>query len=306
MISNSPIHLNERVSIGVSAYGNVQTTKHCLRSILDNVVGQYELILVDDCSPDGGEISALFQDAAKEHKNTKIFKFTQNLEYSGSLNCILSHSQGERIFFVSNDIFITPTYIEALLAVADNNDDVGIVRGRSNFVDNSKPTHNIDVSKDIKRYEDIVPFGQALYGLEKDTFFSENYLTGDAFLTKREVISKIGTFDPLFYGYFADHDYGIRAIRSGYKLAVAKGAFAYHHQASNFSYLDEENRNKKLNARWAKVYENWARFKLKYHLPVNLMYTAMNDIDWDGLNNVHDTKDGLYIPAGNYLEYLSP
>lgn len=305
MSLNSPINLNERISIGVSAYGNVKTTKHCLRSILDNIAGEYELILVDDCSPDGGGVGSLFKEASREHKNTKIFTFTNNLEYSGSLNCILSHAQGERIFFVSNDIFITPTYIEALLAVADNNQDVGIVRGRSNFVDNSKPSHNIDVSKDIKHFNDIVAYGQALYALERDSFFMENYLTGDAFLTKREVVSKIGTFDPLFYGYFADHDYGIRTIRSGYKLAVANGAFAYHHQASNFSYLDEENRNKKLNARWAKVYENWARFKLKYHLPVNLMYTSINDIDWDALNGCTAAKEDIYIPAGNYLEYLS-
>lgn len=305
MSLNSPINLNERVSIGVSAYGNVKTTKHCLRSILDNIAGDYELILVDDCSPDGGGVGSLFKEASREHKNTKIFTFTNNLEYSGSLNCILSHAQGERIFFVSNDIFITPTYIEALLAVADNNQDVGIVRGRSNFVDNSKPSHNIDVSKDIKHFDDIVAYGQALYALERDSFFMENYLTGDAFLTKRELVSKIGTFDPLFYGYFADHDYGIRTIRSGYKLAVANGAFAYHHQASNFSYLDEENRNKKLNARWAKVYENWARFKLKYHLPVNLMYTSINDIDWDALNGCAAAKEDIYIPAGNYLEYLS-
>ena len=304
MVANNPIELNERISIGVSAYGNAKTTKHCLRSILDNINGDYELLLVDDCSPDGGEINNLFEEVAKEHKNTKRFKFTKNLEYSGSLNCILSHAEGERIFFVSNDIFITPTYVQALLAVADNNSDVGIVRGRSNFVDNGKSTHNIDVSKDIKHFDDITTFGKNLYSIEKNAFFAENYLTGDAFLTKREVVSKIGTFDPLFYGYFADHDYGIRVIRSGYKLAVAKGAFAYHHQDANFDYLDTENRDNKLNARWAKVMENWARFKLKYDLPVNLLYSSINDIDWDGLNNQQCEKDGLFIPTVNYSEYL--
>jgi GT2 family glycosyltransferase len=305
MTLNNSINLNERISVGVSAYANAKTTKHCLRSILDNVSGDFELILVDDCSPDGGAINDLFQEFAKEHKNTKIFTFTKNLEYSGSLNCILSHAQGERIFFVSNDIFITPTYFEALLAVADNNPDVGIVRGCSNFVDNGKPTHNLDVSKDIKHYDDISPFGKSLYNIEKNTFFTENYLTGDAFLTKREVVSKIGTFDPLFYGYFADHDYGIRVIRSRYKLAVAKGAFAYHHQDANFNYLDKENRDKKLNARWAKVIENWARFKLKYGLPINLLYTSINDIDWDGINKFQGEKETLYIPPANYLEYLA-
>lgn len=304
-MSNNSVSLNERISIGVSAYGNAITTKHCLRSILDSVSGNFELILVDDCSPDYGAISQLFQEVAKEHKNTKIFKFTKNLEYSGSLNCILSHALGERIFFVSNDIFITPTYVKALLDVADSSPDIGIARGCSNFVDNGKPSHNIDVSKEIKHYEDIFHFGESLYNQEKNTFFTENYLTGDAFLTKREVISKIGTFDPLFYGYFADHDYGIRTVRSGYQLAVAKGAFAYHHQDANFNYLDKENRDKKLNTRWAKVIENWARFKLKYDLPVNLLYTSVNDIDWDTLNKFQGKNEMLFVSPANYLEYLA-
>lgn len=304
MTTNSPININERISIGVSAYGNAKTTKHCLRSILDSLSGNFELILVDDCSPDGGAINDLYQEAAIEHKNTKIFKFTKNLEYSGSLNCILSHALGERIFFISNDIFITPTYVEALLAVADNNPEVGIVRGRSNFVDNGKSTHNIDVSKDIKHYDDISPFGKSLHSIEGNAFFTENYLTGDAFLTKREVVSKIGTFDPLFYGYFADHDYGIRVMRSGHKLAVAKGAFAYHHQDANFNYLDKENRDKKFNARWAKVIENWARFKLKYGLPVDLSYTSIDDIDWNFLNSFQNENETLFIPSKDYSEYL--
>lgn len=136
MMATESISLDESISIGVSAYGNHKTTKHCLRSILDGLSGDYELILVDDCSPDGGAIFQLFCEAAKEHKNTKIYRFDENKEYSGSLNCILSQSIGDKVFFVSNDIFISPSYIQALLEVAESNPDVGIVRGVSNFVDN--------------------------------------------------------------------------------------------------------------------------------------------------------------------------
>jgi GT2 family glycosyltransferase len=300
-------YLDESISIGVSAYGNHKTTKHCLRSILDGLSGDYELILVDDCSPDGGAIFQLFCEAAKEHKNTKIYRFDENKEYSGSLNCILSQSIGDKVFFVSNDIFISPSYIQALLEVAESNPDVGIVRGVSNFVDNGgKITHNINVSNQIKHFDDIAPFGKRLYELEKNSYYEENYLTGDAFMTKREVIQKIGTFDPLFYGYFADHDYGIRTIKSGYKLAVAKGAFAYHHQNSNFEYLEKSAREQKMNARWAKIHENWARFKLKYNIPINQLYelNTFFQMDWDSLNAFTVELDKLYIPPVDYSNYL--
>lgn len=300
------ISLDESISIGVSAYGNHKTTKNCLRAILDSLRGDYELILVDDCSPDDGAIVNLFLDAAKEHKNTKIYRFDENKEYSGSLNCILSQSIGDRVFFVSNDIFISPSYVQALLNVANSNPSIGIVRGVSNYVDNAKDTHNINASKEIKHFDDIAPFARSLYELEKNSYFEENFLTGDAFMTKREVISKIGTFDPLFYGYFADHDYGIRTIKSGYKLAVSKGAFAYHHKHSNFEYLEKAAQEKKLNARWAKVHENWARFKLKYSLPVNQLYELdmLLRLDWDALNALAVELEKLYISPMDYSNYL--
>jgi len=133
----------------------------------------------------------------------------------------------------------------------------------------------------------------------------EDYLTGDAFLVKRSVIDAIGTLDPAFYGYFADHDYGIRTCRAGFKLAVAQGAFAFHHRAANFDYLPEVQRQQKLQTRWAKVHENWARFKMKYGLPVSSLYDGMNTIDWSLLNNAEAShaKD-LYVPAEDYSEYL--
>lgn len=109
----------------------------------------------------------------------------------------------------------------------------------------------------------------------------------------------------MFYGYFADHDYGIRACRAGFKLAVAKGAFAFHHAATNFNYLAEPQRTQKLNTRWAKVHENWARFKLKYGFPVSLLYPGMNEIDWDALNRSSDSQmKDIYVAKGNYSEYL--
>ncbi|QWD83287.1 glycosyltransferase family 2 protein [Polynucleobacter sp. MWH-P3-07-1] len=299
--------LDQSITIGVSAYGNHETTKHCLRVILDGLKGNYELILVDDCSPDDGLITKLFIEAAKEHKNTKIYRFDENKEYSGSLNCILSESTGDKVFFVSNDIFISPSYVKALLEVADSSPNIGIVRGVSNFVDNcGKKTHNINIVDKIKHLGDVATFGEELFELEKNSYLEENFLTGDAFMTKREVITKIGTFDPLFYGYFADHDYGIRAMRAGFKLAVAKGAFAFHHRNSNFDYLEKNAREKKLNARWAKIYENWARFKLKYDLPIDRMYELdmLARMDWDSLNTHAKDCVKLYVPPVDYSKYL--
>jgi GT2 family glycosyltransferase len=293
------IKLDASISIGISAYGNVEATRHCIECLFGAVEGDFELILVDDCSPDDGEILDLFLEVSTIHKNTLVFRFDTNLEYSGSLNCILSHATGEKVIFLSNDIYINPNYVSEMLSVSDKNQHIGIVRGVSNFVDNGKPSHNI-ACNEFKTHEDMLGFSSRRKGSHFGSFFYEEYLTGDAFLVNRRLLEKIGTFDPLFFGYFADHDFGVRAHIAGFRLAVAEGAFAFHHCAANFDYLDEAKRKIKLEARWHKIIENWARFKIKYKMPVNVLYTSINDIEWSKLNAA---RIDPYIEPANYLDY---
>jgi GT2 family glycosyltransferase len=298
------IQLGPEVSIGISAYGNHVITQHCLDSLFRSARGEFELILVDDCSPDNGEVLRLFRAVAERHANTRVFRFTRNLEYSGSLNCILSHATGSAVMFLSNDIYVAPRYLSTLIEAAATNDRLGIVRGVSNFVDNDQASHNIDCGDHVKSTADISAFAEAVYQQHKHNTVPDNYLVGDAFLVTRKLLDAIGTFDPMFYGYFADPDFSVRAHRAGFECVLAQGAFAFHHRAANFDYLPEEKRKHKLEMRWAKVFENWARFKLKYGLPVEQMYSAVNDIDWRSLNEHAAQGADLYVPPVDYSEYL--
>lgn len=197
---------------------------------------------------------------------------------------------------------MTPTYVAALIEVLRVNPEAGVVRGVSNFVDNGLSSHNLKCPE-LKSLDDIKRFSEMVYKSEGLSFFAETFLTGDAFMVRKEVIRKIGTFDPLFFGYFADHDFGIRACNAGYKLAVARGAFAFHQKDANFDYLDKEAAQNKATLRWAKVSENWARFKMKYALPVELLYPGMHRIDWEYLN-AYKFDQSKFIPPMDYSKYI--
>jgi len=299
------VTLGSNVTIATAAYGNAETTRICLDSLFRSVTGDYELILIDDCSPDGGAIKNLFLEAKKHHANTKVFFFQENLEYSGSLNALLSHASGDWMFFVSNDIFVTPFYIRNLLAAAQSNSKLGILRGSSNFVDNGKlPTHNIQLRSPINSYAALVNFGEQMAREHGPAVLPDPFLVGDAFLVSRAVIDKIGTFDPLFFGYFADPDFGLRAQIAGFELCVVRGAFAYHQQDANFGYLPKEQRDAKLSRRWARVYENWARFKMKYGFPVSLPYQVFMSIPWAQLASSPFDRDKHYSTPGDYSRFL--
>lgn len=295
-------HLSKDVTIGMSAFGNYQTTSEALHALFSSAEGNFELLLVDDCSPD--DTLSLFMKAKRVHPRTRVISFDRNLEYSGSLNAILSHAEGRWVLFLSNDILITPTYLRELFHVAESDPSHGIVRGCSNFVDNQMETHNIPLPGSVVRYEQLVAFAEDNASKFHQQFIADEYLTGDAFMISRQVLDKIGVLDPLFYGYFADHDYGIRTRIAGFKLVLARGAFAYHMRDANFNYLPEELREEKKRLRFMRVFENWARFKLKYGLPVELPYTSMNDLDWKYLCQRPFKPELHYSRPSDYSKYF--
>ena len=127
MTPPAPQHLGSEISIGMSAYGNASITRQSLEALFQAAEGPFELILVDDCSPDNGETLELFRGTRALHPNTKLFSFQRNLEYTGSLNCILSHATGAFVLFLSNDVSVTPGYIREIFRAARSDPSFGIV-----------------------------------------------------------------------------------------------------------------------------------------------------------------------------------
>ena len=299
------VSLGSKVTVGISAYGNDETTRTCLECLFLSCTGDYELLLVDDCSPDEGKIRSLFLQARTVHPNTSVLSFDRNLEYSGSLNAILSQARGELVLFLSNDVFVTPAYLRVLIDIAGSSRKFGVVRGCSNFVDNALATHNVGAPKGQSiSSDDLFLFAQDIEKTYGRQTLTDEYLTGDAFMVSRAVIDKIGTLDPLFYGYFADHDFGLRAQIAGFELVLARGAYAFHKRAANFDYLPQAQRDLKLARRWARVFENWARFKLKYTLPVEIGYESTNLIPWGTLRQTEFSVAKHYTPPGDYSQYV--
>ena len=294
-------HSKEKITIGVAAYGNLEITKKCFQAIINSIDGNFEIILVDDCSPDNGEIKNYFINLKNEFKNIKVFYFSKNLGYVNSVNCILSNSTGDKIIFVSNDIIINPFYLEELVNISNISDNFGYVRGVSNFCDTQLKMHNVDLTG----YLNTPPTDIAKNILlkNKNNYCEEEFLCGDCFLINRKLIDRIGYFDcTRFVNLFGDVDFGIRTKAFNFKSIVSKGAFCYHHKDINLNYLPPEERRNKLNKRRYQLVEDWASFKIKYNLPINLPYMDINKIDFKKLQKQFDKSEK--IKKLDYSEYL--
>ena len=295
-----PVRLTESVSLGMAAHGNSATTRQALEALFASATGNFELILVDDKSPD--DTLDVYFEARKWHANTRIYSFTRNLEYCESVNAILSHASGGRIIFLSNDILAAPAYLRRILTAAAANPDCGIVRGCSNFVDNRSAAHNVPIGSCETR-EAYFDIADEIAVRHRDSpLLDDRFLVGDAFLVSRALIHRIGTFDTRFLGYYGDVDFSLRARIAGFRTVLDRSAFAYHMQDANFAYLPEDERARKLARRYERLGAALGEFVHKYGIA--LTQASVHDLPLEELARATFDPALHYVAPRDYSQYL--
>ena len=109
------------VSIIVPVYKAERWLHHCVDSILVQTMGDFELLLIDDGSPDrSGEICDEY--AAKDSRVRVFHK--ENGGVSSARNMGLENAYGEWISFVDADDFVEENYITELLDSVKNDESL--------------------------------------------------------------------------------------------------------------------------------------------------------------------------------------
>lgn len=112
-----------RISFIITSYNNKKSILRCIRSARANFKGNItgEIIVVDDCSTDGGF------ELLKKYKNKydlKIFKTTKNMGPSAARNIGLREASGDYVNFIDGDDYILANKISKQLAFIKNNKTV--------------------------------------------------------------------------------------------------------------------------------------------------------------------------------------
>jgi len=230
------------LSVIIPARNDGGMTGACLDAALHSVAELglvCEFILIDDASEPEEKILPVFLSAraiGSAHE-FKIVRSNIHQHYSRVFSIGLHVSTGNRVFFLSNDMWVTPTFIESLLRVSALEPKFGIIRGTSNHTD-SHPEYLVVPDVMPRNYGEIEAYSQQVFAANGLGWREDKVLSGDAVLIKRSVIDTIGVVDPRFFGFFGDIDYGMRAHLAGYKLVCAGGAWLYH---SGGGYLRRES-----------------------------------------------------------------
>lgn len=119
------------VSVIVPIYKVEDYLERCISSILNQTWADFELILVDDGSPDGCPL--LCDQWRKKDSRIKVIH-KENGGLSDARNSGLKIASGEFIAFVDSDDWVSPDYLQILVESLQKNDcdiiECGIIRTR--------------------------------------------------------------------------------------------------------------------------------------------------------------------------------
>ena len=107
-----------QLSIIVPVYNVEKYLAKCLDSLLqqDLTPNEYEILVIDDESPDGSR--AIAEQFAAEHEHIRVIN-QKNLGLGGARNTGITHARGKYLMFVDSDDYIEPNSIGKLIDITD-------------------------------------------------------------------------------------------------------------------------------------------------------------------------------------------
>ena len=115
-----------KLSIIVPVYGVAKYLPKCVDSLLAQDISNYEIVLVDDGSPD--ECPQICDEYSTKYSNIKVVHQV-NAGLSAARNSGVSIAEGDYILFVDSDDYLQPNTLGTLLEQAEG-DDLDVLRFR--------------------------------------------------------------------------------------------------------------------------------------------------------------------------------
>lgn len=214
---------NPFVSIILVNWNGLQYIKDCLKSLQKTTYKRYEIIFVDNDSTDGSVAYVL-----GHYKNIKIVQNQTNRGFAGGHDAALKIAKGKAILLLNIDTYVDAKFLETLVCRLYSHPTIGVVGPKVLLSDD---THKIDSIGAFYLTNGLLYH----YGREKDERLPiynrpmEIFTTkGVCMLIKKEVIEKIGLFDPEYFAYFEETDFCMRTWMAGWRIVYEPEARIYH------------------------------------------------------------------------------
>lgn len=169
-----------KYSIIIPVYNVEEYLDRCLKSILNQTYSNYEVIIVNDGSPDNSD--NIIKSYEKEDKRFKGYKKV-NGGLSDARNYGLKYATGDYLIFIDADDYIENNYLEKVNDVLEKNKDIDVLKFKIKLVDeggnlirmeNGLNKEGVTSFEELVKLEFLEPAWSYVYKL---SFWKENNFT---------------------------------------------------------------------------------------------------------------------------------
>lgn len=178
------------VSIVLPCYNGAGFLAQSIDSVLSQTYGDWELILVNDCSKDNS--LEIMHSYAVRDSRIRIIDNEHNLKLPGALNRGFREARGRYLTWTSHDNRMAPTMLEKFVQYLNANPDKGLVTA-------CYAAFNLKTGEQL--YEVHHPDPQLYLPLYNCVCY--------AFMYRREVLDTVGDYDTTLF-LVEDYDYWVR------------------------------------------------------------------------------------------------
>ena len=169
----------------------------------------------------------------------------KNFGFAKANNQGIKISSGEIIFLLNDDTIIHPQLISILSKKLISSDKIGIVGPKIYYMNEPSKIWFAGGMINWKKQESY-HLGRDIDDKNwQDSERGVDFITGCALMIKREVINKIGLLDEIFFAFYEDSDWCLRARKFGYEIIYVPFGGVWHVKSATAGkiFFGEEKKN---------------------------------------------------------------
>ena len=241
------------VSVIIPIYGKLNYTLQCIISIAKNLPkASFEIIIVDDCSPDNS------YEVLSKIKGIRFIRNYENEGFIRSNNKGVSQARGEYLYFLNNDTIVNPGWMDELILTFENFPGTGLVGSKLIYPDGRLQEAGGIIWQDGSAWN----FGRfqdpqlPIYNYAREV----DYCSGASIMVPKTLFDELNGFDEHYLpAYCEDSDLALKIREKGYRVIYQPLSSVIHFEGISSgtdisqgvkSYQIENS--KKLYQRWQK------------------------------------------------------
>lgn len=256
-----PTHETPIVSVIIPVYGHLDYTLAAIVSILKNIpTNTFELIIVNDCSPD------FSYKVLKEIKGVILLNNLENEGFISSCNKGAGLAKGKYLYFLNNDVEVLSGWLDNLVETFDNFPGTGLVGSKLLFENGLLQEAGGIIWSDGSAWN----FGRMLDPLDPLYNYARevDYCSGASIMIPKIIFDELGGFDDHFKpAYYEDVDIAFKLRDKGYRVIYQPLSVVIHHEGISSG----TDLNKGVKAyqgiNQLKFYDRWEKRLVNYQNP---------------------------------------